>query len=89
MSWSIGFKGTKEDTKKNLELQAQSPLASYAGKPEGADILAALDRASSLIDSIALTEELPLVNATAYGSHTTYPEGVSQAEFHVIVSRSK
>lgn len=89
MSWSIAFKGTKEDAKKNLELQSRSPLQSYAGKTEGDDVKAGLDRAHALIDAIALTDEFNGVSATAYGSHTTYPEGISEATLHVSVTRVK
>lgn len=89
MSWSIGYQGTKEDTKKNLALQAESPLSAYQGKPEANDIKACLERATELIDAVALTDEFDGVEASAYGSHATYPEGVSQAELHVKVTRVK
>lgn len=76
MSWSLGQKGTKEEVKKNLRLQAESPLGAYAGTPEADDIKAALDCMDRLIDAIALGEKnhegaiVTGVTAHAYGSHS-------------------
>lgn len=94
MSWSIGYKGTKEDAKKNLASQAESPLAMYAGKPEADDIKAALERCNALIDATALGDngyghEVDGVNATAYGSHSTGPNGLTGASFSVSVTGIK
>jgi hypothetical protein len=90
MSWSIGYKGTKEETKKNLALQAESPLGAYAGKPEADDITAALDRALKLVDAIDFAgTEYDGVNVTAYGSHSSTSTGIVSGSFSVSVSAVK
>lgn len=91
MSWSIGAKGTKEDVKKQLALQVQSPLSAYAGTPEADDIVAALARVFGLIDAIALGDTgygsiVDGVQVSAYGSHSTGTRGRISGSFSVSVS---
>lgn len=94
MSWSIGYKGSKEDVKKNLALQAESPLAAYAGKPEADDIKAALERANALIDALVLGDDgygkvRDGVQANAYGSHSVSSTGFIGGSFSVNVEAVK
>jgi hypothetical protein len=94
MSWSIGAKGTKEDVKKNLDLQSQSPLGAYAGKPEADDIKAALERCHALVDALVLGDNgygvvADGVQVSAYGSHSTGPNGITAGSFSVAVNAVK
>lgn len=94
MSWNIGFRGPKAEAKKQLELQAQSPLAAYAGKPEADDIKAALDRMHALIDALVIGDNgygqvTDGVSANAYGSHSVSSVGLLSGSFSVSVSAVK
>lgn len=92
MSWSIGYRGAdKADVKRNLALQAESPLAAYKGTPEEGDIRAALERLYALIDALQIgvggTDGL---TATALGSHTRASDGtLIGGAFSVSVTAAK
>lgn len=91
MSWSIEVTGTKAGVAKYVSEELDKAAASYAGKPEADDVVAAKGRILALVEACDLTETGPYapnaVQVKASGSHGWTPKGISNASLQMSVVR--
>lgn len=89
MSWSVSATGTIEGVKKALEKQFESAANTYAGKPEGDDIVAVKTRVFALIDALDLTDGYwNGASVSARGSHSSSGKGLQNANGEFSVART-
>lgn len=92
MSWSIEYTGSKEGVKAKVVEQLDKVAASYDGKAEAKDVLAAKERIVALVDALDLGTDAygtvwNAVKVSANGSHSWTEKGVTSANFQVSVVR--
>jgi hypothetical protein len=95
MSWSIDVTGTKSAVVKKVTEQLDKIAASYEGKEEAKDVLAAKERILALVGAVDLepAEEgkPPSPNAIqvkANGSHALTAKGIDGARMSINVTRT-
>jgi hypothetical protein len=94
MSWSFSFSGTPDKVCEEVSAEADRIAKSYAGKPEGDDILTAKERVVALVKACKLGKdaygtEWNAVSVSANGSHSTTDGGITSGDFRVAVSRTR
>ncbi len=95
MSWGIDVTGTKAGALKKVAEQLDRIAATYEGKEEGKDVLAAKERIVSLVEALALGPDQygtdwNAVNVKAGGSHSTTSgdKPLLSATMQITVSRT-
>ena len=84
MSWSISASGPKEEALKTIRSQADG-VSYKPGTPEGDDVVAAVARIEALAAALAPSQTVSL---SAYGSHSTTHDGITNASLSVNVSKA-